>query len=171
MKPYEGTRMMALDVRHSRIGYAVFSGPKLLLDWGIIAVPAQGDRRTEQIVQRMIGLLRQCSPASIVVKQPRKLKLNGKSTGEPILATVLSVASEHSALVRFLGGDEIQAAFRVFRTRTKDDIACVMVQIFPELLVCLPPKRKTWQSEPHRMIIFDAVATGFAYWQRPLPHQ
>jgi glutamate-1-semialdehyde aminotransferase len=68
-----------------------------------------------------------------------------------------------------IGRDEIDSAFRIFKARTKDEIACVLVEIFPEMLTRLPPKRKKWQTEPHRMIIFDAIATGFAYWQRPPP--
>jgi hypothetical protein len=115
--------------------------------------------------------MRNCSPASIVVKQQRTLRLSRNSTGEPILKAILSAAEKRGIPVHFLGRDEIHTAFRVFQVRTKDDIACVLVRIFPELLIRLPPKRKKWQSEPHRMILFDAIATGFAYWHRFSPRE
>ena len=64
-----------------------------------------------------------------------------------------------------LGRDEIGSTFCRIRARTKEEIACAIVGIFPELLVRLPPKRKKWQTEARGMIVFDAIATGIAYWQ------
>jgi hypothetical protein len=96
----------------------------------------------------------------------RPVKLARNASGETILQTILSVIKDRAIPVHLLRRDEVEAAFRVFKVRTKDDIACVLVQIFPELLIRLPPKRKAWQSESHRMIIFDAVANGFTLWQR-----
>jgi hypothetical protein len=81
------------------------------------------------------------------------------------------VAEEHGIPMHVLGRDEIESTFCRFQARTKEEIAWAIVGIFPELLVRLPPKRKKWQPEPHRMIIFDAIATGFAYWQRPPPRE
>jgi hypothetical protein len=171
MKTYQEIHILALDARRSRLGYAVFSGPKLLLDWGTFPAPPQGDRRNDSVTQRLATLIRQCSPAVVVVKVPRRLKANGRVMRGRSLATVHLIAREHRVPVRSVDREEIQWAFRIFGSRTKDDVACVLVGIFPELLVCLPPKRKVWQSEPHRMIIFDAIATGFAYFQRPPPRE
>lgn len=94
------------------------------------------------------------------------MKLARNSHGEMTFQMVLSVIKDHAIPVRLLRRDDVEAAFRVFKVRTKDDIACVLVQIFPELLIRLPPKRKAWQSESRRMIIFDAVANGFTLWQQ-----
>jgi ABC-type branched-subunit amino acid transport system permease subunit len=68
--------------------------------------------------------------------------------------------------VFFLGRGEIQDAFNIFQTNTKEEIAEMLVGIFPELLTRLPPKRKKWQPERRVMVVFGAVAVGFAYWQR-----
>lgn len=171
MKHRNETQILALDVRHSRMGYTLFSGPKRLLDWGICTVPSRCNDRIEWMRGRATAIMRNCSPASIVVKQQRTLRLSRNSTGEPILKAILSAAEKRGIPVHFLGRDEIHTAFRVFQVRTKDDIACVLVRIFPELLIRLPPKRKKWQSEPHRMILFDAIATGFAYWHRFSPRE
>jgi hypothetical protein len=75
-------------------------------------------------------------------------------------------ATDRSILVHFVSRDAIQNAFRGVRASTKDEMAEALTQIFPELLTRLPPKRKTWQTEPQAMVVFDAVATGFAYWQQ-----
>lgn len=170
MKHYDETHILALDIRHSRIGYALFSGPKRLLDWGASAVPVQCSNRKKWAQQKMIALLRHCSPEFIVAKHQRGARLSKNAKGKPILKEILSVAKERGVPIHFLGCDEIHSAFRIFQAHTKEDIACILMEKFPELLIRLPPKRKKWwDSEPRRMIIFDAVATGFAYWQRPPP--
>jgi hypothetical protein len=88
-----------------------------------------------------------------------------------ILKTIQSVSAEQGIPMHVLGRDEIESTFCIFRARTKEEIACAIVGIFPELLVRLPPKRKTWQTEARGMIVFDAIATGFAYWRRTSPRE
>jgi hypothetical protein len=114
----------------------------------------------------MTPLLRHGSPVSIVTKQRRVAKLPRNANGEPIVEAIRSVAEEHGLSIHVLKRDEIQSAFHIFQARTKDEIACTLVGIFPELLIRLPPKRKNWQPEPRGMIVFDAIATGFTYWRR-----
>ena len=171
MKHYEETHILALDVRHSRIGYAFFSGPKRLLDWGASAVPPQCSNRAHWIRQKMASLLRHGSPSCIVMKQHRRAKLSVNTNGVPILKAIRLAAKEHGIPMYVLGRDETESAFRIFQARTKEEIACAIVGIFPELLVRLPPKRKKWQPEAHGMIVFDAIATGIAYWQRLPPRK
>lgn len=118
----------------------------------------------------MAALIRNGSPTSIVAKQQLRVRLPRNAHGEPIIETIRSVVEEHGVAMQVLGRDEIQSAFRVFQAHTKDDIACALVGIFPELLVRLPAKRKKWQPEPHGMIVFDAIATGFAYWRESSSH-
>lgn len=63
-----------------------------------------------------------------------------------------------------MNADSVERAFGRFRVHTKYDVAEALTAIFPELAWTLPPRRKSWQNERHTMIVFDAVATGFAYW-------
>ena len=165
------THILALDVRHSRLGYALFSGPKQLLDWGANTVPSRCSNRTQWIRKRTALLLRHGSPACIVTRPQRLMKLPPNANGMSILKTIQSVSAEQGIPMHVLGRNEIESTFCIFRARTKEEIACAIVEIFPELLVRLPPKRKTWQPEAHGMIVFDAIATGIAYWQRPPPRK
>jgi hypothetical protein len=119
----------------------------------------------------MAALIQYGSPTSIVAKQQWRVRLPRNASGEPIFKTVQSAAEECDIPMHVLGRDEIQSAFHVFQARSKDEIACVLVGLFPELLVRLPPKRKKWQPEPHGMIVFDAIATGFAYWRQSSSHR
>ncbi len=171
MKHYEETHIVALDVRHSRIGYALFSGPKRLLDWRASTVPSRCSNRAQWIREKMALLLQHGSPAYIVTRPHRLAKLPPNANGMSILKTIQSVAAEQGIPMYVIGRDEIKSTFCRFRARTKEEIACAIVEIFPELLVRLPPKRKTWQTEARGMIVFDAIATGIAYWQRPPPRK
>jgi hypothetical protein len=171
MKHNDETYILALDVRHSRIGYALFAGPKQLLDWGASTVPSQCIHRTSWVQQRMKSLLRHGSPVFLVVKQPRPARPPANANGKPIIEAILSAAKEYGIPIQLLSHDEMLSAFRIFNVRTKDDIACVLVGMFPELLIRLPPRRKKWQPEPHGMIVFDAIATGFAYWRSSPSHE
>lgn len=171
MKRSEETHILALDVRHSRVGYAIFAGPRRLLDWGICTVPPRCSNRAEWIRPRIAELLRHGLPACVVTRRQRLMKLPNNANGAPILKAIRSATKEHGIPMYVLDRDEIQSAFRIFRARTKEEIACAIVGIFPELLVRLPLKRKKWQPEAHGMIVFDAIATGIAYWQRSTPRR
>jgi len=169
MNHYEEMHILALDVRHSRMGYALFVGSRRLLNWGVSTVPPRCCNRAEWIRPRIAELLRHGSPVCVVTRPRRLAKLPRNANGESILEAIRSVAEEHGVPMHVLGCDEIESTFCRFRARTKEEIACAIVGIFPELLVRLPLKRKKWQPEAHGMIVFDAIATGIAYWQRPPP--
>ena len=164
------THILALDVRHSRLGYALFEGPNRLLDWGISRVPPHCTDIVAWTTRRVKALLRDSSPDVIVVKRPIGQSRTINRSTSPILNSILETIQTQKVPLYFLEIEDVRAEFRAFEVRSKDDVASVLVQIFPDLLGRLPPKRKKWQSEPHRMILFDAISVGFAYWNRTL-HQ
>jgi len=161
-------RILAIEARRSRFGYALFEGPKRLLDWGASTVPSEltGHLATKAAKKRIASSLRRCHPAAVVVKRPRKMKtVKGIEQG-PIFEAIAREAALLRIPVYFISRAEVQEAFRMFRGNTKEQIAEILVGIFPELFSRLPPKRKKWQPENRGMIVFDAVAIGFAHWQR-----
>lgn len=167
MKYFEA-RILAVDARRSRFGYAVFEGPARLLNWGASAIPPQLSRGAamEAAQKRIASMLRLSCPVVIVVKRPRRTKKRSGVKPRPVLQAILRVASTFQIPVRFLHRRDVQEAFHSLDKQTKDEIAVALVNIFPELLSRLPPQRKAWQTEHYSMIIFDAIAIGCAYWQR-----
>lgn len=168
MSLQSGPRILAIDVRRNRFGYVLFEGPKRLLDWGASAVSPKLGRRTamEAARKRVAPLFRRCHPMAAVVKEPRRTKTGRSSTPGPILGTILREAVMLHIPVYFASRQEILDAFQIFRGRSKDDIAEILVRAFPELNARLPPRRGKWRAERPRMVIFDALAAGFTYWQR-----
>lgn len=166
MTPPETQHILAIEARRSRFGYALFEGPKRLLDWGGSAVPAElaGKAAAEAARKRITLALRRCHPVAAVIRRPRKMRNERGVTLGPIWRTIVSEATALSIPVYCISSREVRDAFRLLKGGTKEQIAELLVGIFPELLARLPPKRKKWQPEYRGMIVFDAVAAGFAYW-------
>ena len=164
--------VLAVDVRRNRFGYALFEGPARLIDWGASAVSPQLTNRAASVAmrERVASVLRRSHPAmAVVVKRPRRTKTGRTKTLGLALRTILKEAALNRIPVSMITRREIQIAFRAHGTQTKEDIAWVLVGIFPELVSRLPVRRGKWRSESHRMIIFDAIATGVAYMQQIEP--
>jgi hypothetical protein len=177
MNHWHPSRIVAIEARQSRFGYAVFEGPDKLLDWGASAIPpGHSSRRASAATKsRVLGTLRRCHPEMVVLKRPRITKPGGTQTPGPIFRAVLRESAGIGIPVSILIHSEVKDAFRSSGVRKKDDVAEVLVGIFPELLPRLPQRRRnTWKPEWRAMIVFDAIAAGFAFWVRkgvrfPLP--
>jgi len=66
----------------------------------------------------------------------------------------------------------VRKAFATWNAQTKEEIALVIADRFPELALQLPPHRKCYMSEDLRMSIFDAAALAVALTatRRSAPH-
>jgi hypothetical protein len=157
--------VLAVEARRSRFGYALFDGPKKLLDWGASMLPSGivGCEALEAACKRVKALLLRASPDAIVVDLSRPL-IDGRSSSSPMLHAIIEEADKRHVPLHFLTRENIRLTFRIFRARSKDEIAWVLVSIFPELTHRLPLKRKKWQPEKRGMIVFDAIATGLAFY-------
>lgn len=153
-------RILAMEVRRSCFGYATFQGPKQLLDWGA-TTPYPLPGAPGRAKKRLLSILKMLPPDVVVLKRPRT-----KIAHHEILRSIRQEASGRSIPLAFITLDEVRRVFSIFRAKNKDDIAAVLVGIFPELLGRLPPKRGKANPERQAMTVFDAVATGFAYMQR-----
>lgn len=159
-------RILAFSLRSRRFAFAVFEGPDKLLDWGMVFYPSNTGAQRMAASRRIASLFAQFAPSEVVVGKARLLGSRGDSGVRHILSSLRHEALSRLIPVRFMKRPELNEAFCRFHVNSKHEIASVLTQVFPELLWKLPPKRKIWESERPRMAIFDAVALGFAYWQR-----
>jgi len=162
------TRVLAVDARRNRFGYVLFEGPERLLDWGGSEIPPGLNDRAAvgKARYRIRSMLKLRHPMVVVLKRPRRAMTGKISARGPVLKAIVSEATGLQIPTHFVSRKEISEAFRILPGHSKYDIANRLVQLFPELVIRLPPRRKAWQSEPRSMIVFDAVAAGFAYWRR-----
>ena len=159
-------RILAIALRSRRFGFAVFEGPNRLLDWGMVFYPLNNDVQRAAASKRVASLLTLYIPSVVVVGRTRLLNVRNGSGVRPILRSIRRESSSRLIPVHVMKSAEAKAFFHVFRAKSKHEVASLVVQMFPELLWKLPPKRRIWESEHPIMAMFDAVAMGFAYWQR-----
>lgn len=157
------TRLLTVHLRPQRLGFAVFKGPKQLLDWGGSTYPIR-DGGSAPIQKRISPLLEIYAPSVVIVRQITKGERYGNL--RPIVSAIRKQAADHSAEVVFVGREEVRRAFGRFGKTAKYDIAAQVATFFPELMWKLPPRRKPWQTEHHNMAIFDAASLGIAYFSR-----
>lgn len=148
-------RLLALDIRPRKAGFAVFEGGTLL-DWGVTrygpAVPA---------TRRIASLLDLHAPSVIVTRWRRRLK--NSQAGATALEIIKREAKHRSIPVQSLDARQVRAFFKQRGCRSKHETATLLVEWFPELACKLPLRRKPWQSERHNTPLFDAVAAAVTF--------
>jgi hypothetical protein len=159
--------ILAIDLRHRRFGYAVFEGHRTLIDCGIRIYRAAGDAEMTMVSKRLTALFKLFAPSAIVITKERWDRAETSIHMHLLISAVVREASSRAIPIHLITQSNVRVSFDNLGCKNKDEIAEALANIFPELRWRLPPKRKVWQSEHPRMIIFDAVALGLAYWQHP----
>lgn len=169
MPPTDNTRILAIDLRPQRFGYAVSEGPKQLLDWGAANYRPGGDIGAASARASARKLIAIFHPAVMVVREAGG-KTMAKSRGvQPILKALRHLAKAHDVPVHLVSRADVRVAFRPHGAKTKHEIACSLATMIPELRWRIPPQREIYESEPSAMAIFDAVALGYTYWEAQAP--
>jgi hypothetical protein len=159
-------RLLALEVRTGRLGFAVFEGPKSLLDWGVRTFEKGKQTIASSVSERLRVLFAFYSPAEIVLCAHVYDVRSHKIAYSSILKSAKSEARSHSIKVSVLSARQVRTSFAKHGKIIKHDIALTVVGQFPELSWKLPRRRKFYQSERAVMLVFDAAANGIAYFQR-----
>ena len=158
------SRILAIDLRSERFGFAVFEGPSRLIDWGVCLYGLSGASTAAK--NRLAPLLKQFRPSTIVVGIALREKALGRYGVRRILTSIRREALAYDTPVQVIEKSHVRTVFRSFHAKTKHEVAITVAQLFPELHWKLPPKRKLWQKEHYRIAIFQAVAVGYVYWQQ-----
>lgn len=155
----EHQRIIAIDLRSSRFGFAVFEGRNRLLDWGIknfrqgvnaVRIPAD---------IKLGGLMDEFLPNAVVLMERETETMCRARMREGLLRQ----AKKRSIDVHFLSPREVKSAF-VGSNRNKYAVAAAVIERFPELASRRPGERKIWKPEDYVMKIFDATALGITYF-------
>jgi len=159
-------RSLTLEVRTGKLGFAVFEGPASLLDWGVRTFEKGKRTFAPSVRDRVRVLFGFYTPFEIVLRAHTYHLKSHRNAYIAILKTIKSEARKHSIKVSILSGRQIRAAFAKQGEILKHEIALTVVRHFPELSWKLPQRRKFYQSERAAMLVFDAAATGIAYFRR-----
>jgi hypothetical protein len=155
-------RVLALNVHQQSFGFVVFEGPNQILDWGVRSFRSGVNAVIIPSARKLLTLLDEFTPSAIVIRKPDAGRSAKKSK---LLITIERQVRRRRVPIRFVSRQDVNRAFVGFESN-KYEVASVLAKQFPSLASRLPPKRKCWQSEDYRMGIFDAAASGVAYFVR-----
>ena len=149
------TRILAIDPFSTGFGWVVLEGPDRLIDWGhAYTKEGMGSGPTARIAEMMDFY----EPEVLVLEDPTGEGSRRGRYAKRIIAAAARYADRWGAKVQHYSRGQIRMAFEAEDAFTKEEIAAAIAARFPELHPQLPPHRKIWMSEDHRMAIFDAAS-------------
>lgn len=143
-------RILAIDPTWYGFGFAVMEGHRVLLDFGTTWVKAG------HATNKIDYLLQSYAPTVIVLEERMRKGSRHRVKANHLIWQILRSAVTHKIRVKWISRSDLKRAFAPARNRYER--ACAIARLYPELGSYLPPKRKIWTGEAHRMNIFDAVA-------------
>jgi len=154
-------RILAIDPVTRGVGFVVFEGPELLIDWGVAHVRSDKHAKCLDRIEKLIVRYR---PDVIVVEDTEADGSRRCDRVRTLLKGVIQKATEHDIKTRTFSPSEVRKAFLSSEASNKEQIAGILCARHPELLPYLPPHRKCWMSEDVRISIFDAAALGHTFF-------
>jgi hypothetical protein len=154
------SRVLALELRHRRIGFAVLEGPGRLLDTGVKRYQYSG--HVLAILRPIVTIF---EPSALALRQANHRTLEHRKSASATVHLVRTECNRQSVGFNRISTHDVRHAFGDSGT-SKEEIAAEVARIFPELQWQLPPTRhkRSWISEGWNMPLFDAVATGLTYF-------
>ena len=151
-------RILVLDLRADRIGYAVIEASNRLLDYGATQFDSPGAAKA-----RVSFLLRIFHPSVAVLRQVRLRSTRKNTRWTCGLRIIRAELRKFSMPVKSVTERSLKQFFRDVGCRNKFEVAALLAQRYPELTWKLPRKRKAYEPEPWTMTYFDAISLGIVY--------
>jgi hypothetical protein len=155
MRKEYSSRLLAVDIRSRRIGYALFEMPERLLDSGITRFAT-----AEIAAVRIANLCEMFRPSVIVLRKEAARHGRSYSNSKTVRRALRNEAVHRLIPIIALRQAAVQNWFHQHGNNGKYAIASFLANRFPELWWKLPPRRSPWQPEPWSLCLFDAVALG-----------
>lgn len=153
--------VLAIELRSQKMGYAVFEGTRVLLDWGVRSYPSTAFLVLDRQLTTLFELFH---PTVIILSRVSKGDHRNVALIKALIEIVRKQAQSVSIPARMMDKILVKEYFARTGRWNKHDIARAVVTRFPELSWRLPKKRKAWQSEPASQVVFDAAALALLYF-------
>jgi hypothetical protein len=159
----ERTRLLAVEIRSRKFGFAAFEGSERLLDWGVRWYVKTKSPLNAMVSSRIRSLLILHTPSIVVTRRRNHYSANNRRIAQ-VIDLIRAESRRNSAKFVALTARHVQSHFESHGLKTKNEIATGLSQRFDELSWKLPVHPdKSYQSEAPSLVIFDAAATGIAY--------
>jgi hypothetical protein len=140
-------------------GYAVFEGPRSLIDWGVKG--ARCPQKNLESLQKIRELAAFYRPGVVVLEDYEGPGSRRAKRIRTLINLVAAQAAGEGMRTAFFSRAAVRACFGL---ETKRHLAEAIAREFPELEPRLPPVRRIWMSEDRRMSIFDAVSLAMTFF-------
>ena len=164
-------RLMAVEIRSGKFGYAVFEKPTELVDWGVRWFGARSRSLAATVSNRIRIPLNIHKPFAVVVRDREYYTATENKRFRTILRLIRAEAKQHSTKLRIITTRQVRRHFALRGGETKHDIAASLARQFNHLSWRAPRRRRLYQSEARAMVIFDAVAIGVTFFGRMAPQE
>jgi hypothetical protein len=154
-------RILAVDLRAHRFGYAIFELPHQLLDCGIPTFDS-----SYILAVRLQVLIKLFRPSVIVLDPGARRGLRKKEWRALLITSIRQRASKLGVSVTVVPASVLRNFLKSLGTRNKYRLARLLIGWFPQLSRPTPTARKSYEPERWMMARFDAVGLGVAYLLR-----
>ena len=162
-KSLQGPLVLAIFPNRRGFGYALFEDVVSPVDWGMKwALEDEMPARLEQI-RLLIHLFQ---PSVIVLQDCKAPSARCSQRVKCLIESTLTLARRRNVKVKLYSRADIRQCFAYYGARNKDEIARAIAEVLPEFAPRVPPMRKLWMTEDHRMGMFDALSLVFTYYAK-----
>jgi hypothetical protein len=158
MSTTQPNRILAVEIRADRLGYAVFETPRLLQDYGGAWLDVPGAARS-----RIGRLLRLYRPSALVLRGGNMRYPRNMRSRKAISRIAKDEAAKAEVPVVWISEQEFTSFFKEYSCRNKYDIAAILATWFPDLAWRVPPQPGYGDPEPRSILYFDSIALGIVH--------
>jgi hypothetical protein len=151
-------RILAVEIRAARIGYAVFEFSGKFLDFGAGWFDSPSTARSR--INRLLGLFR---PSLLVFRKAERRHSQKSIVSRAVAKAVRNEARRLGIPIAYVSQRVLKTFYQRNSCRNKYEVAALLADWHPEIAWRLPKKRKFYGPEPRVMIYFDSAALGEAY--------
>jgi hypothetical protein len=158
MSTKQPSRILAVEIRAGRLGYAVLETSGHLRDFGAAWFESRAAARIR--IARMLRLYR---PSLLVLRgriarYPRNFRYR-----KAVARISRNEARKVAVPVVRISEAAFNGLFEQYSCRDKYDVAAVLAAWLPSLAWRLPSRPKFYDPEPRAILYFDSIALGVAY--------
>jgi hypothetical protein len=142
--------VLAIDPGPRGVAFVFFENGTLL-DWG-----TRGRGRNElQVLDAMLDRFR---ADVLILEDPDAFGCGRRPRWKHIIDRMAECASARGVAVEKVGRYAVHSAWAALGETNKHRVATAIAALFPEIVPCVPPVRRKWDSEDPRTGVFDALS-------------
>lgn len=144
------------------VAYALFSAPMTPLDWEHRRIRlADKNVRSLETVKRLCASLH---PDILVMEDILDPSCRRSPRVRRLCALIASFADAEGLKLVLYSRTIVRSTFRDAGAITRHEIAQIIGSMIPAFAARLPRVKKPWQSEDHRLAIFEAAALALTHY-------